>query len=593
MDGLAAQDADLGQCVVEAAGETAAVHVAGDGGLERPDVDDGRLVAVSVAGLGAEGVGGAWRQVAQPNVLPGGRDVPLRLGTHRIGAAAVGAAVLEAEPAGVGVGADLDGKEPVRRVGVGVEADDAERVGGWAVGVEPSASKGVGVDVERARRREGLDGEESDEVPARGVVAAREGSVELAVEGVACHVGDGAGADEGQAVEVVGQAGGDADVCGEAVGVEGDSVGGDGDVVGVAEGPVAAAPHEEDVGAVDRARGDGLVEGHIDGREGGVGEHEGSRALIEGLRRGCDERKRVRVGGVVDAVVVVVGVGVVVQDPGVPSGGVIGLDAVEDPLVELVAEGRGTAVAGGGVAELAELLDEQGHAQGDVGVGDVVVHPVEGIRVRDAPVLRPGVGGGEVDLGHVVVDDKVAPHPAGVLPVAGPAEVEALGARAEQVVGVDALDVGGHLLDPALERLERPRALDVPRLVGELPGHDGGIVLVGYACEGVDAVEDGGHVVLVPSAGVGVGVEVGPLGRVRGIAVDGVPADIDVHATVVVPEVDEGDDETEAELAGPVDDVVEADEDALAVDAGRGLERLAWEVGVGLPEAPGADRLEA
>lgn len=91
------------------------------------------------------------------------------------------------------------------------------------------------------------------------------------------------------------------------------------------------------------------------------------------------------------------------------------------------------------------------------------------------------------------------------------------------------------------------------RLVGELPGHDGGGGLVARD-EGLDVVFVGGddardvvEVVVVLAAEVG--------GR-------------DVHTAVVGPVVGEGDDELDAELFGGADDAVECLEAGGAVVCG-------------------------
>lgn len=99
---------------------------------------------------------------------------------------------------------------------------------------------------------------------------------------------------------------------------------------------------------------------------------------------------------------------------------------------------------------------------------------------RYVPVIGPQVSHREVNLWNVVVRDEVLPRGEGphlrvsLDAAPGPGGVEALLAGGQQVVGVQALDEAGHLLDPLLEP---PRAVTAARLVDELPGHDGGVVL--------------------------------------------------------------------------------------------------------------------
>src|SRR6202008_74553 len=82
---------------------------------------------------------------------------------------------------------------------------------------------------------------------------------------------------------------------------------------------------------------------------------------------------------------------------------------------------------------------------------------------------------------------------------AADAGVEALVADRHQVVVVDALDERGHLVGPAGQRVGGAGAgggqggVDAARLVGQLPGEDGGLVLVLHTGDRVGPVEQRGE----------------------------------------------------------------------------------------------------
>lgn len=147
-----------------------------------------------------------------------------------------------------------------------------------------------------------------------------------------------------------------------------------------------------------------------------------------------------------------------------------------------------------------------GAAAGRRMVPDPLVRPRDGL----APPVRVRVEGAEVDALEAQLAVEVAAVAAAVEPIAAAGiEVEpALAAPRHQVVGVEALDVRAHLVDPAAERLRRavvaPRQVPdavgaAARLVGQLPREDGGRVLV--------AGDYGLDIALVGSLDLGKAVE--------------------------------------------------------------------------------------
>jgi hypothetical protein len=146
------------------------------------------------------------------------------------------------------------------------------------------------------------------------------------------------------------------------------------------------------------------------------------------------------------------------------------------------------------VGEPAVLLVDDGlSAVGDGVVDDPLLGPGGGL----APPVGVGVEGGEVDVGEEDLGVVVVAVGAVVGPVAGlPVEVT-LGAGGDEVVGVDGLDEGADLVEPAGEQGggavgaagEVAGAVGAAAgLVGNLPGEDGGGVL--------EAGDDGADVVL-------------------------------------------------------------------------------------------------
>ncbi len=168
--------------------------------------------------------------------------------------------------------------------------------------------------------------------------------------------------------------------------------------------------------------------------------------------------------------------------------------------------------------------------------------------------LPPAVGieveGQDVHARQVGEGQGVDPLPAVLGPIRRARDaVEALVADGDQVVRVVATDEGAHVVRPmgqgvrpAVARLGvGPRAL-AARLVGQFPGHDRGIVLVGDLGVDVPATEQVGDPGLVPRADRGVGAElvVVPVAP---------PAHVLVHPAEAVPVVHEGDDQLDPQLA--------------------------------------------
>ncbi len=203
--------------------------------------------------------------------------------------------------------------------------------------------------------------------------------------------------------------------------------------------------------------------------------------------------------------------------------------------------------------------------------------------------------GHDVDLGQGRESNRVASASAAVFAdlIARVAE-EPFVADADQVLGVDALDEAGNVVGPVGDRVGRavPRAgvgagADAAGLVGELPHHDGGVVLVFDTRDRVGAVEQVADVVLVPLPDAPVGVEVV-------VVVEPCPLDVLVHAAEVGPVVGEGDDQAQALLARLGDDVVELLQAAGAVVVRRpprlGVPVLDVGVVLGVPDRVGVTR---
>ena len=157
---------------------------------------------------------------------------------------------------------------------------------------------------------------------------------------------------------------------------------------------------------------------------------------------------------------------------------------------------------------------------------------------------------------------------------AGRVAVEALVAGGHQLPRCQFLDVRAGLRDPGeqpLPGLVTPAA----RLVGQLEGHDGRVLVV--AQPGVPVVP-GQHVLHVGAVAVldrlraVEQVVVGP-GPVGVIGQPEEPLDVLGHAAVVGPVVDQRQDQPEAQLAGLVDGVVQGVEGRVVIDVGLRLER--------------------
>ena len=133
------------------------------------------------------------------------------------------------------------------------------------------------------------------------------------------------------------------------------------------------------------------------------------------------------------------------------------------------------------------------------------------------------------------------------------------------MVGVDRLDIGGHLRDPAAHEL--PRAIAAPGLVGELPGEDRWIISIEPTIISVDPIDEVTHVILVELAAARVRVE-----RV-GARARGAPANVLRHPAEVSPVVHEADEEPHARLVSLVEDIVHRAEGRLVIDPRSGLER--------------------
>jgi len=198
-----------------------------------------------------------------------------------------------------------------------------------------------------------------------------------------------------------------------------------------------------------------------------------------------------------------------------------------------------------------------------------------------APPVRVRVESAKVDALQRELRVKVSAVAARIEPVGGALDVEpAFAAPRDEVVGVDALDVGGHLGNPGGENFGGAAALATGEvasrvgaaagLVGELPAEDSWGVLVS-GDHLLDVALEGGL-----DAGLGVELarlEVGGEGGCRGgtyiivilaAEVDGV----DVHAAVVGPVVGQGDEEFCAHLDGGVDDLVEGGDIDLGCSVG-------------------------
>mmetsp|Transcript_10016 Transcript_10016/g.36628 ORF Transcript_10016/g.36628 Transcript_10016/m.36628 type:complete len:499 (+) Transcript_10016:1746-3242(+) len=256
--------------------------------------------------------------------------------------------------------------------------------------------------------------------------------------------------------------------------------------------------------------------------------------------------------------------------------------------------GCGPAGRGGGINELvrlgkqlaplvvrnAELRQYHRHIQ-DVPVcvvrADrplVVFHHLTPRRVVAEKMVRIYVACREIDAGQGVVFDEIGAHSPSPSPWVGaevralsPRLVEALKAHREQMLGVQRLHVRCHLGDPGLEHRAACVSLQA-RLVDELPREDDRIVLVGEARVRVHTRDHLGDKVSVHPLAVSVREEVvlggGGIGPLH---VLGLPA-------VLVPFVDEGQNQLDTNRAGLVQNIVQTSEHVLVELSRVWLQRL-------------------
>lgn len=200
----------------------------------------------------------------------------------------------------------------------------------------------------------------------------------------------------------------------------------------------------------------------------------------------------------------------------------------------------------------------------------------------DSPLdsLRPPVGVRvectKIDVLQLELRVKVATISAVVCPVVGHNVETTFAAGSDEVMLVQAPDVRAHLIVPLGDHVRRAavRARQVAgavcaaaSLVGDLPGHDGRVVLVtGHHCLDValECLLDLRLAVELFSALANIIFPI--LWRATNIIVvlsaevDGV----DVHASIVGPVVGQSDDQLHADFAGGVDDFVKS----LHIDGG-------------------------
>ena len=228
-------------------------------------------------------------------------------------------------------------------------------------------------------------------------------------------------------------------------------------------------------------------------------------------------------------------------------------------------------------------------------IGDPGRAPVHGL--APAPV-RVEVIGHDIDRGQFRDGQLVqAGGTAALVLGAARDDEEALRAGADKMLPVKGLDVGRHLCRPAGERGSRAcgrsrigSAADAARLVGQLPGHDRRVVLVGHARDRVDMVEQVRDPGLVPGLDRGVGIEV-IVERAAG------PCHVLVHSAEIGPVAGERDHQLQADLACLSDDVIEVGQPGGAVVVGhRGaVEGLEYEPVLGrlIQPAPRPQYVEA
>lgn len=115
--------------------------------------------------------------------------------------------------------------------------------------------------------------------------------------------------------------------------------------------------------------------------------------------------------------------------------------------------------------------------------GAVIMNPLDGPVDGLAPPVRIRMKRSEIDVLQRQFRVEIAAVRAVVRPVVGDDVEASLAAGRHEMVRVQRLDVGAHLVDPRREEIRSARVAAwqvaggvcaAARLVGELPGHDGG-----------------------------------------------------------------------------------------------------------------------
>ncbi len=166
--------------------------------------------------------------------------------------------------------------------------------------------------------------------------------------------------------------------------------------------------------------------------------------------------------------------------------------------------------------------------------------------------------------------------------------VDPFRANGDHLLGTQvALQVTAHLGTPLMQSF-RSCCGNCARLIGQFPSENGGIVAVQSASDRVAATQEHRGELPVPPEAIAVAVEVIMTGSNLTIgAIGGIPGYILIHAPIVVPIVDQGQDDPQVELICLGQDVVEPDQDRFVIDTWHRLKRVP--LAGAIIEGPGTD----